>query len=65
MLQGHYKTKKDLKASIGTPLHYTETSVFGAEYSDNIQGLCLVGPGSLRKWYAQVWIVNGLITQVT
>ena len=28
----NYPTKKALKAAIGQPLRYTETSMFGAEY---------------------------------
>ena len=35
MMGANYKTKKDLKAAIGQPLRYVETSMFGAEYRDN------------------------------
>jgi hypothetical protein len=31
----HYQTKKDLKAAVGQPLKYTETSIFGEEYRSN------------------------------
>lgn len=60
----HYKTKKDLKAAVGQPLRYTETSLFGAEYrKDGI--LYVVGPSpQIRKWYAQVTMRDGLIAGV-
>lgn len=32
MLIVNYASKKELKANIGKPLKYTETSVFGPEY---------------------------------
>jgi hypothetical protein len=31
----NYPTKKALKMSIGEPLKYTETSIFGPEYRDD------------------------------
>lgn len=59
-----YKTKKELKAAIGKPLNYTETSIFGAEYTPNGQ-FCLVGPSAYdRRWYAAVVMENGIIKSV-
>lgn len=64
MLGASYKSKKDLKASIGQSLRYIETSVFGAEYKDDGQ-FCVVGPSpTVRKWFATVTMANGLIKQV-
>jgi len=66
MMGATYKTKKLLKAAIGEPLNYVETSLFGAEYSPDMSGVAVVGPSpTLRKWYAQVWLTDGLITKVT
>ena len=59
-----YKTKKELKASIGQELAYIETSMFGDEYVSNgkVTG---VGPSpDNRKWYATVTIENDKITKV-
>lgn len=61
-----YKTKKELKASIGKSLHYVETSMFGVEYNPNMQGTAVVGPSPYeRKWFAQVWLKDGIITKVS
>ena len=61
-----YKTKKDLKAAVGKPLRYVETSMFGYEYKPNGQ-FCVVGPCpyTSRKWYAEVTMENDLIRKVT
>tara|TARA_R100001082_G_scaffold105898_1_gene78355 strand:+ start:682 stop:879 length:198 start_codon:yes stop_codon:yes gene_type:complete len=59
-----YKTKKALKESIGERLKYTETSVFGPEYTKDgdITG---VGPSPYnRKWFATVTMKNGIIVKV-
>ena len=65
MLGASYKTKKDLKASIGQPLRYVETSIFGAEYRENGK-FCVVGPSpTQRKWYAEVTMENGKIAKVS
>ena len=64
MIGLRYKTKKALKESIGERLKYTETSVFGPEYTKDgdITG---VGPSPYdRKWYATVTMENGIITKV-
>lgn len=60
-----YKTKKDIKAAIGKPLRFVETSMFGSEYKDNGK-LTLVGPCAYtnRKWYATVTMKDGLIEKV-
>lgn len=60
-----YKTKKELKASIGQPLRYNETSVFGPEYKDNGK-FAVVGPSAYdRKWFAEVTMIDGKIHKVT
>ena len=54
MLVFPYKTKKALKESVGKPLRFQETSMFGSEYKPNVW-LTGVGPGAYqRKWYANV-----------
>jgi hypothetical protein len=66
MMGANYPTKKALKASIGKPLLYVETSMFGPEYKENGK-FCVVGPCPFtnRKWYAQVTMENGLIKKVS
>lgn len=65
MLVANYKTKKALKSAIGTQLLYTETSMFGAEYTPNGK-FCIVGPGAYdRKFYAEVTMQDNLIKKVT
>lgn len=60
-----YKTKKDLKAAIGRPLRYVETSMFGPEYRADGK-FCVVGPSPyVRKWYAEVTMEKGLIKKVS
>ena len=65
MLGASYPSKKELKANIGKPLRYIETSMFGAEYKDNGK-LIVVGPcpHTNRKWFANIEMVNGLIAKV-
>jgi hypothetical protein len=64
MMGASYKTKKDLKSSIGKPLRYVETSMFGDEYKDNGR-FCVVGPNPYnRKWYAEVEMKDGVIHRV-
>jgi hypothetical protein len=65
MMAASYKTKKDLKAAIGKPLKYIETSFFGPEYKEN-GTFAVVGPSPTeRKWYATVTMENGLIKKVS
>lgn len=60
-----YKTKKELKESVGQPLRYTETSMFGPEYKDNGK-FAVVGPSAHeRKWFAEVTMINGKIAKVS
>jgi len=64
MLVAKYKTKKELKASVGNPLNFEETSLFGAEYTPD-GSFCVVGPEAyVRKWYAEVTMENGKILEV-
>jgi hypothetical protein len=63
-----YASKKDLKASIGEPLKYEETSMFGPEYVSNgfVTGARrphLLGGG--REFFARVELVDGLIAAVS
>jgi hypothetical protein len=61
-----YKTKKELKAAIGKPLNYVETSMFGAEYKTD-GSFCVVGPcaHTKRTWFATVTMKEGLIVKVS
>jgi len=64
MIVAKYKTKKDLKSSVGQPLRYVETSIFGLEYRATGK-FCVVGPSAYeRKWYAEVTMQDGLILKV-
>jgi hypothetical protein len=67
MIIFNYPSKKELKAAIGQPLRYTETSLFGAEYKADgmITGANrphITGKG--REFFAQVYMQNGLIKSV-
>lgn len=66
MMGANYKTKKELKESIGSPLRYVETSMFGPEYTPN-GTFCVVGPDPYknRKWFATVTMENGVIKKVS
>ena len=65
MMGALYKSKKDLKAAVGQPLRYEETSFFGSEYRDNGR-FCVVGPSPTeRKWFATVTMENGRIARVS
>jgi hypothetical protein len=61
-----YKHKKDLKESVGQPLRYVETSMFGPEYSPNGK-FAVVGPcaHTSRKWFAEVTMKEGIIHKVS
>lgn len=67
MLVFNYESKKVLKESIGKPLRYIETSIFGPEYREN--GI-LTGAnrphitGKGREFFANVTMENGLIKTV-
>lgn len=65
MMAALYKTKKALKESIGEPLRYRETSLFGPEYRAD-GSFCVVGPDAYhRKWFAQVTMADGKIVKVS
>lgn len=65
MLSARYPTKKLLKASVGLPLHYEETSMFGPEYTATGE-FAVVGPSpTTRTWFATVVMRDGLIAKVT
>ena len=63
----NYNTKKELKEAVGTPLRYTETSVFGPEYSAD-GTLAVAGrphvTGMKREFFAQVKMREGVIESV-
>ena len=64
MMGALYATKKDLKAAVGQPLRYEETSAFGEEYRAD-GTFCVVGPSPYKRvWYAQVTMVGGKIAKV-
>ena len=64
----YYNSKKELKESVGHPLNYEETSLFGPEYVPN--GTLFVAnrphiTGMGREFFAKVTMVDGLIDKVT
>ena len=67
MIIFNYPSKKVLKESVGLPLDYIETSMFGAEY---VSTGTLVGAnrphitGQGREFFATVTMLDGLITKV-
>lgn len=67
LLKG-YTSKKDLKAAIGKPLVYQETSMFGTEYRANGQFAVAHRPSLTRmagrEFFANVTMVDGLIAKV-
>ena len=68
MMIVHYESKKALKAAIGEPLKYTETSLFGAEYLDNGRLYVAGRPhlqGGGREFFAEVTMRGGLIKSVS
>jgi hypothetical protein len=60
-MQANYPSKKELKANIGQPLRYTETSAFGREYRSTG---CVCVCNKARTWFATVTMDNGLIAKV-
>lgn len=65
MLGADYRTKKELKESLGKPLRYVETSLFGNEFKPDGK-FCVVGPSpTVRKWYATVEMKDGKIAKVS
>lgn len=62
-----YPSKKDLKANVGQPLKYAETSLFGAEYRATGKFAVANRPhltGLGREFFAEVTMENGLIKKV-
>ncbi len=65
-----YASKKDLKAQVGKPLRYTETSMFGNEYkADGTFAVAhrpavQVGDGG-REFFAEITMKNGVIAKVS
>lgn len=65
MMAVSYPTKKALKKSIGQPLRYQETSLFGPEYQKTGQ-FTAVGPSPYQKnYFAQITMEDGLIKKVS
>jgi hypothetical protein len=65
MMGANYATKKALKAAVGLPLRYEETSAFGPEFKTDGK-FCVVGPSPYkRNWFAEVTMENGLIKKVS
>jgi len=67
MIIFNYNSKKDLKACIGQPLNYIETSMFGAEYVDDGYMVGANRPhitGKGREFFAEVTMNGGLIAKV-
>ena len=67
MLVFNYASKKDLKASIGKPLRYIETSLFGEEYKTTGMLTGANRPhitGKGREFFANVTMHDGLIASV-
>lgn len=64
MIQAHYPSKKALKESVGKPLKYNETSIFGIEFKSN-GSFTVADYSPKRKWFATIYMVDGLINKVT
>jgi hypothetical protein len=67
-LIANYPSKKACKQSIGQPLKYIETSIFGSEYTPN--GILTVAnrphlTRQGREWFGRITMRNGLIDKVT
>ena len=62
-----YASKKDLKAAIGQPLKFRETSVFGPEYVANGKIVGCNRPhltGHKREFFAEVTMKDNRIVEV-
>jgi prepilin-type processing-associated H-X9-DG protein len=67
MIVFNYESKKALKESIGKPLRYIETSMFGPEYKDNGTLTGANRPHIThkgREFFANVVMADGLIKSV-
>jgi hypothetical protein len=68
MMIVHYASKKELKTKIGEPLKYTETSMFGAEYTPNGTFCVARRPhlqGGGKEFFASVTMKDGKIAKVS
>jgi len=68
MILLNYKSKKELKAAIGQPLRYTETSMFGAEFKPD-GTFCgahrpQVDGSAGREFFATVTMNDGKVVSV-
>jgi|TARA_B110000879_G_scaffold306_1_gene401 hypothetical protein len=67
MIVFNYPSKKELKANIGKPLKYRETSMFGNEYVSDGYMVGANRPhitGLGREFFAEVTMKNNLIVGV-
>jgi|TARA_R110000764_G_scaffold5240_1_gene21032 hypothetical protein len=67
MIIAFYPSKKACKESIGKPLEYMETSLFGEEWLPNGSFVVANRPhitGLGREWFAQITMSDGLIKGV-
>jgi hypothetical protein len=67
MIIFNYPSKKILKESVGKPLNYIETSLFGAEYRSNGMMTGANRPHIThqgREFFANVTMKNNLIVSV-
>jgi|TARA_B110000858_G_C17569808_1_gene366327 hypothetical protein len=69
MLLTLYKSKKELKESIGKPLEYEETSMFGPEYKSTGKFIAAHRPAVTgiggREFFAEITMTNDIITGVS
>jgi len=68
MMIVHYASKKELKASVGQNLKYSETSMFGPEYNANGKFCVARRPhlqGGGKEFFAQVTMKDGIIAKVS
>lgn len=64
----HYDSKKELKASVGQPLMYEETSLFGPEYLSTGSFSVARRPhmqGGGREFFARVTMLDDKIVEVS
>lgn len=69
MMIALYASKKDLKAEVGQPLKYRETSLHGKEYKADGSFAVSNRPSITgikgREFFAEVTMKNGLIAKVS
>ena len=68
MLILNYPSKKELKANVGKPLNFSETSLFGVEYKSTGTFCGSNRPhltGYKREFFASVTMLDNLIIKVT